>query len=87
MRKEAESMADKDLIVMLYFPKMLSGDDKEDTDLIQSCYTPFLMELYPRSNKIKLYYKSLVASDEHEEIHDNHEKKLEKLSILCVDLM
>ena len=75
-----------DVILMLYFPKMVKpqtptpGDSDEEDDYQQQLetfennYTPFLMELHPKSNQIKLFFKPLVDEND-EDIEDNHNGK------------
>jgi len=63
-----------------------NGEDAEEAARIKREYTPFLMELYPRTNKIKLYYKPLI-DEQDETVAENFDNKLVKISELCVDLL
>ena len=97
MKQEIESLTRYDVLLMLYFPKKMQststptpGEDESeystpqgDNDAIYDQeYTPFLMELYPRNNKIKLYYKPLV-DETNEEIEENFDNKRKSSSPTC----
>ena len=86
MNEDIEALKLYEVILMLYFPKKQAVDTptpndteeeeehEEQIQRIENNYTPFLMELYPKSNKIKLFYKPLVDELD-DKINDYHEHK------------
>ena len=88
MQQEIQSLTRYDVLLMLYFPKKMTvtptptPDDEseystpngDEATRYDQEYTPFLMELYPRTNKIKLYYKPLI-DETNEAVEENFDNK------------